>query len=190
MNGEITTVEYNLNQAHTLKNNLEQFRRIKTFIFDVDGVMTDGKLIVTEGGEFLRTFHTQDGYAIRRAIEEGYNVCIITGGSGNSIEARMKILGIRHYYTGISNKLPIFKRFVESHGLNTDEILYMGDDLNDYEVLKNVGLPCCPANACPEIMALAHYISPKTGGECCVRDVIEKVMKLHGNWMNHLTISG
>lgn len=190
MNGDTITVEYDLSQAQTLKNPLELFRKIRTFIFDVDGVMTDGKLLVTESGEFLRTFSCRDGYAIRRAVEEGYNLCVITGGRGNSIESRLKMLGIRHFFTGADVKLPIFRRYCEAHQIDTAETLYMGDDLNDYEVMQKVALPCCPANACPEIQDLCHYISPINGGDGCVRDVIEKVMKLHGKWLSNISISG
>lgn len=190
MNGEIITVSADLNNAQTLKNKLEVFRQIRTFIFDVDGVMTDGRLQVTDAGEFLRTFHTRDGYAIRRAIEEGFNVCVMTGGKGNSIEKRLQVLGIRHYYLGADNKLPIFNSYVAAHNINLFDTIYMGDDLNDYEVIQKVGLACCPCDACPEIISLAHYVSPFKGGDGCVRDVIEKVMKLQGSWMRHLTVSG
>lgn len=189
MNGETITVNYDMSEAVTLKNRLEYFRQIRTFIFDVDGVMTDGRLQVTDEGHFLRTFHTKDGYALRRAIEEGYNVCIITGGKGNSIEKRLKGLGITQYYTGADDKLPILTNFLEAHNLKKSEVLYMGDDLNDYLVLQQVGLACCPSDACPEIIQICQYISPIKGGDGCVRDVIEKVMKLHGTWMRHLTIS-
>ncbi len=178
-----------MNQTKTLKNRLEYFKHIRTFIFDVDGVMTDGTLQVTDSGDALRTFHTRDGYAMRRAVQEGYNICVITGGKGNSIERRLKDLGISHYYTGVGDKLPVYQRYIAAHNLNPAEILFMGDDLNDYEVMHKVGLACCPADACTEIIEMAHYISPNTGGKGCVRDVIEKVMKLQGTWDNQYTIS-
>jgi 3-deoxy-D-manno-octulosonate 8-phosphate phosphatase (KDO 8-P phosphatase) len=172
-----------------LKNTLERLRDIRTFIFDVDGVFTDGKLLVTEGGDFLRTFHCRDGYAVRRAVDEGYRVVVITGGKGGTIEHRMRKIGITQYYTGIEDKLPVYQRFVEANGIDPAEILYMGDDLNDYQVMQKVNLAACPADACPEIQSLSHYISPIKGGDGCVRDVIEKVMKLHGVWLRHLNIS-
>lgn len=190
MSGEIITNNDFMSNAHTLKNKLETFRHIRTFIFDVDGVMTDGKLQVTDEGAFLRTFHTRDGYAIRRAVEEGLNVCVITGGKGNSIEKRLKMLGVRHYYLGIDDKMPVLQNYFDAHNINPFEALYMGDDLNDFGVLQKVGLACCPFDACPEIIGISNYISPFKGGDGCVRDVIEKVMKLQGNWMRHLTISG
>lgn len=189
MNGE-TTDNLTFGNTQTLKNRLEYFRYITTFIFDVDGVMTDGKLQVTDAGEFLRTFHTRDGYAIRRAIEEGYTVAVITGGRGNSIEKRLTGLGITQFYTGADVKLPIYQRFIEAHNINPLETLYMGDDLNDFFVMKKVGLAACPADACPEIKEICHYVSPINGGDGCVRDVIEKVMKLQKKWLNHITVSG
>ena len=158
MSGEIT-VEYDLGTTKTLKNPLERFRDVKTFVFDVDGVMTDGKVLVLETGEHLRTYSAKDGYAIRRALEEGYNVCIITGGVGGSID-------------------------------NRSDVLDMGDDLNDFQVMHKVGLATCPVDACVEIQAICHYISPIKGGDGCVRDVIEKVMRVHQTWMKHLTVSG
>ncbi len=189
MNGETITVNYDLSKAQTLKNRLEHFNHIKTFIFDVDGVMTDGTIQVTDAGDSLRTFHTRDGYAIRRAIEENFNIAVITGGRGNSIESRLKYLGIHQYFTGVGDKLPVFQRFIETHNLNLNEILYIGDDINDLTVMKKVGIACCPADACPEIKEICHYISPMNGGKGCVRDIIEKVMKLKKNWMNHISIS-
>ncbi len=173
-----------------LKNILSTFKQIDTFIFDVDGVMTDGKMLVTDSGDFLRSFNAKDGYAIRRAVEEGYNVVMITGGKGGSIENRLKYMGVKQFYTNIADKLPVFKRFLKEHNINADTVLFMGDDLNDYEVMQNAGLPCCPSDAANEIINLSHYISPMKGGEGCVRDVIEKVMKLQDKWMNHLSVSG
>ncbi len=179
-----------MSDSPELKNVLAYFKQIDTFIFDVDGVMTDGKLLITEAGEFLRSFNAKDGYAIRRAVEEGYNVMIITGGKGGSIENRLRYMGVKQFYTNISDKLPVFKRFLKEHGIHASTVLFMGDDLNDYEVMQNVGLPCCPNDAVNEIINLSHYISPLKGGDGCVRDVIEKVMKLHGKWLNHLSVSG
>jgi 3-deoxy-D-manno-octulosonate 8-phosphate phosphatase (KDO 8-P phosphatase) len=182
-------IEYDLSNAKTLKNVLSYFRNITTFVFDVDGVMTDGTLVVTEGGDSLRTFNVKDGYALRRAVEEGYNICVITGGKGGSIEHRMKNLGIRHYYTGASDKVTPFQNYVKTHGIDPMQVLYMGDDLNDLLIMQKVGLPCCPIDACPDIHELSHYISPIAGGKGCVRDVIEKVMKLQGTWMNSTSVS-
>ena len=184
------TIAHDLQNADTIKNILGYFKRITTFIFDVDGVMTDGKLLVTEGGDLLRTFHAKDGYALRRAIDEGYNVCIITGGKGGSIEKRLEKLGIKHFYTSADDKVTPFRNYMKTFNIDPRDVLFMGDDLNDYHIIQKVGLPTCPADACPEIIALSHYVSPVKGGEGCVRDVIEKVMKLQGKWMNNIAISG
>jgi 3-deoxy-D-manno-octulosonate 8-phosphate phosphatase (KDO 8-P phosphatase) len=189
MSGE-TTVEFNLGITKTLKNPLERFRDVKTFVFDVDGVMTDGKVLVLETGEHLRTYSAKDGYAIRRALEEGYNVCIITGGVGGSIDNRMKKLKVTQYYTNAEDKVPVFKRYCEANNINPSDVLYMGDDLNDYQVMHKVGLATCPVDACVEIQGICHYVSPIKGGDGCVRDVIEKVMRVHQTWMKHLTVSG
>jgi 3-deoxy-D-manno-octulosonate 8-phosphate phosphatase (KDO 8-P phosphatase) len=146
-------------------------------------------LTVTDSGDTARAYNTKDGYAIRRALEEGYQIAIISGGKGGSLEHRMRRLGIRYIFAGIDEKLPVLLRFCQTHAINPHHALFMGDDLNDYEVMKKVGLPCCPADACAEIMAISHYVSPMKGGEGCVRDVIEKVMKLQGKWMNKFSIS-
>lgn len=184
------TIENDLQKATTIKNVLAYFSRITTFIFDVDGVLTDGKLLVTEGGDMLRTFHSRDGYALRRAVEEGYNVCIITGGKGGSIENRLTKLDIKQFYTGVGDKLEPFRNYIKAYNIDPADVLFMGDDLNDYEVMQKVGLPCCPANACAEIIDISHYVSTIKGGDGCVRDVIEKVMKLQGKWLNHISVSG
>ncbi len=135
-----------------------------------------------ENGRLLRKMNTRDGYAIKRAIQQGYRVCIITGGKSSGVVTRLENLGVPDIYKGVSDKLEVFDEYVDIYSLDTDRILYMGDDLPDYEVMRRVGLPACPNDACPEIVALSRYISPIKGGAGCVRDVIEKVLKLHGHW--------
>ena len=184
------TIENDLKNATTIKNVLGYFNRITTFVFDVDGVLTDGKILVTEQGEFLRTFHSRDGYALRRAVEEGFNVCIITGGKGGSIENRLTKLGVKHYYTAADDKVTPLQSYLKTYNIDPADVLFMGDDLNDYDVMQKVGLPCCPADACTEILGISHYISTVKGGDGCVRDVIEKVMKLQGKWLNNVSVSG
>lgn len=163
-------------------NLLESFKDIQTFIFDVDGVLTDSTLLITEKGELLRQMNVRDGYAMKHAIEEGYRICIITGGNSAGVTSRLKGLGIQEIHSGISNKILTYNQLVERHDLDEGSILYMGDDLPDYEVMRRVGLPACPNDAAQEIIELAQYVSPFKGGTGCVRDVIEKVMKLHGKW--------
>ena len=163
-------------------NILENFKTIKTFIFDVDGVLTDNTLLITEAGEFLRTMNCRDGYAIRRAVTEGYRICIITGGRSQGVIKRLEGLGITEIFSGMDDKLPAYRRYMESHDLDPETVLYMGDDEPDYAVMRLVGLPCCPADAVPNIVEVARYVSPLKGGTGCVRDVIEKVMRLQKKW--------
>lgn len=163
-------------------NYLEQFKTVKTFIFDVDGVLTNGQVLVNEAGEQLRSMSTRDGYAIKKAVRAGYNVCIITGGNSVGVVKRLEGLEVKDIFWGVSNKIEVFLSYVRSNQLETSTILYMGDDLPDYEVMRLVGLPCSPTDAAQEILEIAQYVSPKKGGEGAARDVIEKVLKLNGHW--------
>lgn len=165
-------------------NQLEVFREIKTFIFDVDGVLTDSNILVMENGRLLRTMNIRDGYAIQLAVKEGYRIIIITGGKDQGVKDRLHRLGIAEHdiYLGAHNKLEIYEDLIDVEGLSESSILYMGDDMPDYPVLRRVGMPTCPANAAPEIKTVARYVSPYDGGKGCVRDVIEKVLKLHDQW--------
>jgi 3-deoxy-D-manno-octulosonate 8-phosphate phosphatase (KDO 8-P phosphatase) len=163
-------------------NILNRFRDIHTFIFDVDGVLTNSEVLITEKGELLRTMNVRDGYAIKTAIRKGFQVLIITGGKSQGVTDRLRDLGIKDIVTGAQNKLGAYEDFLDTYSLSEEGILYMGDDLPDYEVLKRVGLPTCPNDAAPEILELAQYISPYKGGHGCVRDVIEKVLLLNGAW--------
>ncbi|MCB0553267.1 MAG: HAD-IIIA family hydrolase [Phaeodactylibacter sp.] len=163
-------------------NQLEQFRDIRAFIFDVDGVLTNNKVLVMENGQLLRQMNIRDGYAIKRAVDAGYKVCIITGGRSEGVRRRLEALGVKDVYLGAQEKLESYEEFVAAYSLDEGKILYMGDDLPDYPVMRRVGFPTCPRDAAPEIFDLALYISPMNGGEGCVRDVIEKVLRLNGSW--------
>ena len=163
-------------------NVLREFRNIHTFMFDVDGVMTNGELLITEKGELLRKMNVRDGFAIKRAIEEEFRIIVITGGSSKGTIERLHALGIRDVIYGAHNKLKHYEALLDQYDLQEEGILFMGDDLPDYEVMRRVGLACCPNDAAPEIMSISKYISPYKGGEGCVRDVLEKVMKLNGVW--------
>ncbi len=165
-------------------NYLEKFRDIETFIFDVDGVLTNSDLIVLESGKLLRKMSTRDGYAIKRAVQQGYNVCIITGGKSSGVVSRLQGLGVQHIYKGISDKLEALDEFVDTYDIDLGKVLYMGDDVPDLEVMRRVGLPACPQDAAHEIIEIAQYISVLKGGEGCARDVIEKVLRLHGKWLD------
>jgi 3-deoxy-D-manno-octulosonate 8-phosphate phosphatase (KDO 8-P phosphatase) len=157
-------------------------KSIKAFIFDVDGVFTNNDVLVTEEGEFLRTMNVRDGQAVKWALEKGYKICIITGGRSEGVITRFKMLGVEQIYTGRHIKLPVYEQFAKEFNLSSIEVCYMGDDLPDGPVMRKVGLPCCPSDAVPEIAHLSKYISPLEGGKGCVRDIIEKVLKIKGDW--------
>ena len=161
---------------------LAKLSQITAFVFDVDGVLTDGTVLVTESGEQLRRFSIKDGYALQLAVKRGFKIAIITGGRSQSIVSRLTSLGISDVYLGVEYKTEKFEEFLLAYGLSADQILYMGDDVPDYPVMQLVGLPTCPADAAEEIKAISAYISPVKGGKGCVRDVIEKVLKVQGLW--------
>ena len=160
----------------------DKLKRVKHFIFDVDGVLTDSQLLLTEEGHMLRSMNTRDGLGIKKALAGSYSVVIITGGSSNGVRKRLSKLGVSDIHTGIKNKIEILETLQKQHSWETDEILYMGDDCPDYPVMQSVGCAACPSDAIPEIKAISDYISPFRGGHACVRDVIEKVLKLNGDW--------
>lgn len=163
----------------------ERFKRITTFIFDIDGVMTDGSVIALESGEQPRIFNVRDGYGINRAIRMGYRVAIISAQSQVGVRKRLEYLGVSDIFIGTSpdGKLPVYKKYLAETGITEDEIVFMGDDLPDYEVMRTGVMGACPADSADEILAIADYISPKNGGRGAVRDLIEQVMKAQGKWM-------
>lgn len=161
---------------------LQEMKTIKAFVFDVDGVLTDGSLFVQERGEMLRTMYIRDGYAIQLAVKKGYKVCIISGGKSEGVISRLKRLGVEDVFMGVDDKTEKLEEYLISNNLKAKDILYMGDDMPDFDVMSIVGFPCCPADAVQEIVTLCKYISPLKGGRGCVRDVIEKVLKLNNCW--------
>jgi len=162
----------------------EELVKIKAFVFDVDGVLSTESNLINEEGEMLRNANTKDGYAIQYAIKKGYPVAIITGGVSKGVEIRYKNLGVKDIYMGSKDKVADFNDFLTKNNLDADSVMYMGDDLPDYEVMLKVGLPVCPINSVEEIKAISAYISDLEGGRGCVRDVMEQVLKIHGNWMD------
>ena len=164
------------------KNYKEILPKITTFVFDVDGVLTNGIVHISTSGELTRQMHTKDGYALKTAVDQGYNVCIISGGNNEGVRKRLSSLGIKSIYLGAHNKLVQFNEYLNTHNINPENVLYMGDDIPDYPVMKLVGLPASPKDAVPEIRDISKYISQKKGGFGCVRDVIEQVLKDQGNW--------
>lgn len=163
---------------------LEQLKQITTLIFDVDGVLTNGDIIASDSGEYLRTFNIKDGYALQLAVKKGYHVCIISGGKGEAMLKRFEGLGINNIFLGVSDKVEVYNRLCADYNIAAAEILYMGDDIPDLKIMKLVGLATCPADAVPEIKAVSQYISPYTGGRTAVRDIIEKVLKVQGKWFD------
>ena len=163
-------------------NVLEYFQKITTFVFDVDGVMTDGSVLLLENGVQARTMNVKDGLALQMAMTKGYKVLIISGGSSQPVIHRFQYLGVKEVHLGLKDKLTFLRIYIEQNGLSWDEILYMGDDLADLPVLEHVGLPCCPADAVAEVQKICKYISSHNGGYGCVRDVVEKVLRLNNQW--------
>lgn len=167
------------------KSYKEIMNDITTFIFDVDGVLTDGSVFVNNEGEMLRTMNIRDGYAMKAAVESGYNVCIISGGSNEGVRVRLRNLGITNIHLGTPDKVETFDEYIDIYQIQPEQVLYMGDDIPDYLVMQIVGLPTCPQDASPEIKGISKYISHKNGGKGAVRDVIEQVMKVQGKWMEN-----
>jgi 3-deoxy-D-manno-octulosonate 8-phosphate phosphatase (KDO 8-P phosphatase) len=164
------------------KSYKEIMNDITTFIFDIDGVLTDGSVFVTNEGEILRTMNIRDGYALKAAVESGYNVCIISGGSNEGVRVRLRNLGITDIHLGSPDKVETYKEYIELYNIQPDQVMYMGDDIPDYHVMQLVGLPVCPQDASPEIKAISKYISHKNGGKGAAREVIEQVMKVQDKW--------
>lgn len=164
------------------KSYKEIMPQINTFIFDVDGVLTNGIVTITTSGEMIRAMNIKDGYALKTAVNAGYNVCIISGGTNEGVRKRLEGLGIKSIYLGIHNKIEIFNEYVRDNNIKPEQILYMGDDIPDFPVMKEIGLPCCPKDAAPEIQDISTYVSHKKGGNGCARDVIEQVLKVQGKW--------
>ena len=159
-------------------------KKIKGFIFDVDGVLSRDVIPLHPNGDPMRTVNNKDGYALQLAVKKGYQVAIITGGYTESVKMRFDRLGVKYIYMRSSVKMKDYADFMEQTGLSPEEVLYAGDDIPDYEVMKLVGLPVAPADAAPEIKQIARYISSRNGGEGIARDVIEQTMKMQGTWFD------
>ncbi|MEN8788226.1 MAG: HAD hydrolase family protein [Flavobacteriaceae bacterium] len=158
---------------------------ITTFVFDVDGVLTDGTVLISTDGQLLRSMNVKDGYAIKTAIDKGYGVCIISGGSNEGVRKRLAGLGVAHIYLGSSKKEESFDAFISENDIDPKNVLYMGDDIPDIPPMRRVAIAACPQNAVQEIKAICNYVSHKNGANGCVRDVIEQVLKVKGHWADH-----
>ena len=160
----------------------EDIARCEAFVFDVDGVMTDGGIIPTPDGDFIRRYNAKDGYALAYAIKIGYKVCIITGGRGRTLENRLRMLGIDHFYVDCMDKITAIREYMAGQGLDPANVIYMGDDIPDLDCMREVGLPVCPADAAAEVIEASRYVSEFRGGEGAVRDIVEQVLRARGDW--------
>ena len=168
---------------------LDQLKNIKTFAFDMDGVLTDGTVWITESNTQVRRMSIRDGYALQLAVKMGYNVVVISGANSEPVKSRLNGLGIQHIYMGIQDKRSCLIRFIEEKKLDLSQVLFMGDDIPDWEIMQAVGFAAAPLDAAAEIKQISTYISPYKGGEGCVRDIIEKVLKLNHQWPLHTRIA-
>ena len=167
------------------KSYKEYLNQITTFVFDVDGVLTDGTIQITTSGEMYRTMHTKDGFALKTAMDKGYHICIISGGTNEGVRSRLAGLGVRDIHLGAHQKSETLAAYLQENEVGYENVLYMGDDIPDLEVMTQVGLPCAPQDAVPEIKRVSKYVSHKKGGKGCVRDVIEQVLKVQGKWISN-----
>jgi 3-deoxy-D-manno-octulosonate 8-phosphate phosphatase (KDO 8-P phosphatase) len=163
---------------------LEKFSRVKLLAFDLDGVLTNGKLWIMPDGEWLRQMDIKDGYALQHAIKSGLQIAVITGSHSSAVGSRLKKLGITHYYENTNAKSAVLSSLTHQLGIVSEEVLFMGDDIPDIDAFNVAGCRVCPADAVQEIIEIVDYISPIKGGEGCVREVIEKVMRAKGIWHN------
>ncbi|MFT4095014.1 MAG: 3-deoxy-D-manno-octulosonate 8-phosphate phosphatase [Niabella sp.] len=163
-------------------NVLSSFKNINTFIFDVDGVFTDGSILVLESGEMARLMNTKDGYAIQLAIKKGYKIFVVSGAARSAVEKRLNYLGVTEIFFSVKDKKAFVLQLMQERGLEASGILFMGDDIPDLPVFDIVNASCCPADAVTDVRQAAKYISDRDGGRGCVRDVIEKVLKINGHW--------
>lgn len=158
--------------------------KITTIIFDVDGVLSCETIPMSTEGEPMRTVNIKDGYAIQLAIKLGLRLCIITGGKDDAIPLRYGKLGMKDIFMACGVKIEVYRKYLADNNINNDEVIYVGDDIPDYEIMKTVGLPCCPADACSDIKNISTYISPYKGGRGCARDIIEQVLRAKGLWLS------
>ncbi|MEJ0101169.1 MAG: 3-deoxy-D-manno-octulosonate 8-phosphate phosphatase [Bacteroidota bacterium] len=170
-------------------NVLALFKNITTFVFDVDGVLTDGTVLVLENGLQARRMNIKDGLGLQMALKNGFNVVVISGGNSKPVEERLNKLGVRDVYMSVGDKKNFLSDYIGKHGLTWEELLFMADDLPDLETMNAVGVSACPADAVQEIKEVSKYISSVKGGYGCVRDIIEKVLKVQGKWVFDNTVT-
>ncbi len=160
----------------------EDIARCEAFVFDVDGVMTDGGIIPTPDGDFIRRYDAKDGYALAYAAKMGYRICIISGGRGKMLARRLEMLGLKDYFLDCMDKITTMRNYFAENGINPENVIYMGDDIPDLECMREVGIPVCPADAAMEVVEASRYISEYRGGHGAVRDIVEQVLRARGDW--------
>lgn len=160
----------------------EDIACVEAFVFDVDGVMTDGGIIPTPDGDFIRKYYAKDGYALACAIREGYKICVISGGRGEMLRRRLEMLGIEYIYLNCMDKIAAINEFMQTQNLDPQNVIYMGDDIPDLECMRLVGIPVCPADACMEVIEASRYVSEYDGGHGAVRDIVEQVLRAQNRW--------
>lgn len=179
---EVGSGEWEVVSKNITLNILSKFKPVTTFVFDVDGVLTDSMILVLDDGQWARQMNVKDGYALQLAVKKGYNVVVISGGTSNAVRQRLEKLGVTDCFMPVENKKEKLAEYLKGKNISKEQILFVGDDIPDHSVMQMAGLPCCPADAVSEIKEISLYISPFDGGRGCVRDVIEKVLKLNNDW--------
>lgn len=164
----------------------EDVARVEAMVFDVDGVMTDGGIIPTPDGDFIRRYNAKDGYAIASAIREGMKICVISGGRGEMLRRRLEMLGVTRMYLNCMDKTAALGEFLADYGIVAENVIYMGDDIPDLECMRMVGIPVCPADAAMEVVEASRYVSEFNGGHGAVRDIVEQVMRAQQKWAKNL----
>ena len=164
----------------------EDIALVEAIVLDVDDVMTDGGIIPTPDGDFIRRYSAKDGYAIASALREGMKICVISGGRGRMLENRLTMLGVTKIYLNCMDKVVAMHEFFAEHNINPENVIYMGDDIPDLECMRLVGIPVCPADACMEVVEASRYVSEFNGGHGAVRDIIEQVMRAQNKWAKNL----
>ena len=165
-----------------MENYKHKLNPIKAFVFDVDGVLTNGQLLITEKGELLRSMNVKDGFALKHALNNGYKICIISGGNNPGVEKRLADLGVQRIFMNVKDKMACLEEFVSAEDLDLEQVAFMGDDIPDHQVMQKVGLAVAPQDAVPEIKGIAHYVSHLKGGDACVRDLIKQVCSVQDKW--------
>lgn len=160
----------------------EDIARTEAFVFDVDGVFTDGNIMPLADGDYLRAYNAKDGYAVSYAVKQGYKIFIVTGGRGDILHKRFSYLGVTELHLHVSDKIAVLQEIMERHGLDPENVVFMGDDIPDLECMREVGIPVCPADAAPEVVEASRYVSQFAGGAGAVRDIVEQVLRARGDW--------